>query len=177
VVGLRSNFLAAIVVVSVLVAIGVVVTLVMTRRSPARVRSVARGLTVVSVVAVVAATVAPRSWPPERDGWGDLVLRPGGDSLGRLDVLLHDPASLAAWLIVLNVALFVPLACFGFLGWGSQGTVLLVAIAVSVGIEILQLAAFARIASTDDVILNLVGAVVGIGLGRLIAPAVSARSR
>jgi hypothetical protein len=177
VLGLRSNFLMAIVVVCVLVALGVVVTFVMTRRSPARAQAVARGLAVVSVVAVVAATVAPRSWPLERDGWGDLVLTPGGDSLGRLDVLLNDPASLAANLVVLNVALFVPLACFAFLGWGRQWTVMLVALAVSLTIETLQLVAFARVASTDDVILNLVGAVLGIGLGRAIAHAFSARPR
>lgn len=175
--GLSNNFHTAIVVASVLLALGVVVTAVISWRSRAAGRSAARGLAAVSLLAILAATVTPQSWPPERDGWGDLVVAPGGDSLGRLEVLHADPNSLAAVLVVLNVALFVPLAGFAVLGWGRPWTVLLVAVAVSMGIETVQLVALSRVAATDDVILNLAGAVLGIGLGRVIAHAARRRRR
>lgn len=167
--GLRSNFLSGIVAVSVLLALGVVVTVVISRRSQESTRSVPRGLAVVSLFAILVATLMPRSWPPQRDGWGDLVLAAGRDSLGQLGVLHSDPTSLAAVLIVLNVALFVPFAAFTVLGWGRPWSVLLVALAVSLSIETIQLVALSRIAATDDVILNVSGAIVGAGLGRHIA--------
>jgi VanZ family protein len=168
-IGLRSNFLLGIVAVSLLLAVGVVVTAVISRRAHASRRSVARGLAVVSLLAIVVATVTPRGWPPQRDGWGDLVLAAGHDTLGQLGVLRTDPTSLAAVLIVLNVALFVPFATLAVLGWGRPGAVLLVALAVSVTIETIQFVALSRIASTDDVILNIGGAVVGACLGSSIA--------
>jgi VanZ family protein len=168
-IGLRSNFLPGIVAVSLLVAVGMVVTAVISRRAHAGRRSVTRGLAVVSLLAIVVATVTPREWPPQRDGWGDLVLAAGHDTLGRLDVLRTEPTSLASILIVLNVALFVPLGAFAVLGWGRPWAVLLVALAVSVSIETIQFLALSRIASTDDVILNVGGAVVGACLGSSIA--------
>jgi hypothetical protein len=168
-VGLRSNFLLGIVAVSLLLAVGVVVTAVISRRAQASGRSVARGLAVVSLLAIVVATVTPRAWPPQRDGWGDLVLAAGHDTLGQLGVLRTDPTSLAAVLIVVNVALFVPFAVFAVLGWGRPWAVLLVALAVSVSIETIQFVALSRIAATDDVILNVGGAVVGGCLGSSIA--------
>jgi hypothetical protein len=63
----------------------------------------------------------------------------------------------------------VPLAAFAVLGWGRPWAVLLVALAVSVSIETIQFVALSRIAATDDVILNVGGAVVGACLGGSIA--------
>jgi hypothetical protein len=55
------------------------------------------------------------------------------------------------------------------LGWGRPWAVLLVALAVSVSIETIQFLALSRIASTDDVILNVGDSVVGACLGSSIA--------
>jgi len=173
--GLSSNFLPAIVVVSVLLVLGVLITAMISWRSHWRSQSAVRGLAAVSLVAILAATVTPQSWPPERDGWGDLVFAPGGDSLGRLEVLQTDPTSLAAVLVMLNVSMFVPFAGFAVLGWGRPWAVLLVAVAVSIGIETVQLVALSGVAATDDVILNAAGAVLGSGLGRAVAQATRPR--
>jgi hypothetical protein len=51
----------------------------------------------------------------------------------------------------------------------AHGAVLLVALAVSVSIETIQFLALSRIASTDDVILNVGDSVVGACLGSSIA--------
>lgn len=167
--GLLSSFLPAIVLASTLLALGVLVTVVRTIRPHEGRRPAARGLAIASLLTLLAAMLSPWSWPPEREGWGDLVLRPGDDSLGRLGVLHTDPTSLAAVLLVLNVALFVPFPCFSVLGWGRPRAVLFIAAMVSISIEAAQFVALSRVAATDDVILNMLGALLGIGFGVLVS--------
>ena len=71
---------------------------------------------------------------------------------------------------ILNVVLFVPV---GFLlGCGFPGMswrrVLCVAVVLSVGIEVLQLLLRRGLCETDDVLHNVVGAVMGYGIARLL---------
>ena len=75
-----------------------------------------------------------------------------------------------AALNILNVGLFVPV---GFLlSCGSQRMtwwrVLCVAVVLSVGIEVLQLLLRRGLCETDDVLHNVVGAVMGYGIARLL---------
>lgn len=76
----------------------------------------------------------------------------------------------AAAINILNVVMFVPV---GFLlGCGFPGMtwrrVLCVAVVLSVGIEVLQLLLRRGLCETDDVLHNVVGALMGYGIARLL---------
>lgn len=164
--GLLSNFgdqllWVLVIGLSTLAAVGVAVA----RSDRAvRARSVSRLLAGGSALVVVVATAVG----PVSQG-GDLVLRPGGAGLGDLDQVLADPTSLAAVLLVTNVVLYVPMTFFGLLGWPSHPRlVLAAAVALSLSIETAQLLFLGRVASTDDVLLNVLGAAIGYVAATLV---------
>jgi glycopeptide antibiotics resistance protein len=67
---------------------------------------------------------------------------------------------------ILNLLAFVPLGFLGVrLGW-RPGTILLVAAGLSGATEFLQLFSATRYPSTTDLILNTVGALVGMSIAR-----------
>lgn len=128
----------------------------------------ARVLAVGTTLVVVVSTGLPHGWPPVW-AFGDLVLQPGRGGLAEWRVLVDSPDSLAAVLLLSNVALYVPVGLFGVLGWPARRrSVLLACVALSLGIELVQLAALDRVASTDDVLLNMAGSVLGVLLGGLL---------
>lgn len=110
---------------------------------------------------IVAATAMPFA-----DGFrfdGDLVLAPGGAGLGDLDQFLADPASLAGILLVSNIALYVPLAFFAVIGFHQRRHLVLVGcLILSLMVEATQFLLLGRVAATDDVILNMTGAALGL---------------
>lgn len=170
--GLRSNFADALAVAAVVAVIflGFAILTAVRRRRERRpwVTSTARISTMGAALTALVATAYPR------EGWlvaseGDLVLMPGRGGLGDLDQIIADPGSLAAILLFANVLLYVPIGFFGAIGWHrARPAVLLGALALSVAVEALQYSVLGRVASTDDVLLNLSGATVGLGLGLLV---------
>lgn len=127
-----------------------------------RLRLAARVLAVGAALVVVIATNAPDSWPPSFSGDGDLVLSLGRGGLREWRVLLEEPDSLAAVLLVANVLLYVPLGFFARIGWQRTLPVLLCAALLSALVEALQWQALGRVGSTDDFLLNFAGALVGL---------------
>ncbi len=123
--------------------------------------AVFRILTGGSILVIVAATAMPFA-----DGFrfdGDLVLAPGGAGLGDLDQFLADPASLAGILLVSNIALYVPLAFFAVIGFHQRRHLVLVGcLILSLMVEATQFLLLGRVAATDDVILNMTGAALGL---------------
>jgi len=93
-------------------------------------------------------------------------------------ILLHSwPDAInryLVWDIVINVALYAPLGVFGFLAM-SEGTPravrmvmpVLMALALSASIEMIQLFDDSRQCSASDVLCNVTGGAVGVGLGML----------
>lgn len=170
--GLRSNFAEALAVAAVVAAVFVTAGVVMAlrRRSERRpwVTSAARILTVGAALTAVVATAYPR------EGWllssdGDLVLTPGRGGLADLDQILAEPGSLAAALFFANVLLYVPIGFFGAVGWHRRRMlVFLAALGLSLAVETLQLSVLGRVAATDDVLLNVGGAVLGLGLATFV---------
>lgn len=126
-------------------------------------RSVGRALEVLglgSVLVAVCATTLPDTWAGW-EGFGDVVWRPGGDTLGRLGEVVRRPDSLAAWLLVGNVLLYVPGLFLLALVWRPRAA-FLTGVTASLVAEALQFAALSRVASVDDLILNAAGAGVGV---------------
>lgn len=166
--GLRSNFAEALVVAAVVagVFLAIAVVTAVRRRRERRpwVTSAARILTVGAALTAVVATAYPR------EGWlllsdGDLALLPGAGGLGDLDQILADPGSLAAVLLYANVLLYVPVGFFGAVGWHRRRPIVfLAALALSVAVEALQFSVLGRVAASDDVLLNVAGAVFGLAL-------------
>ena len=98
-------------------------------------------------------------------------------------VLGPTPSGSSGSLAAVGIDLFVVghLLAYGVLGWllvgafgsdiGGRRAVIaaaVIATAVGVGVELLQVAVAARTASTTDALVNAVGAVVGAGLGGII---------
>lgn len=164
--GLSSNFgdqllWVGLAVLVTLVVVGVVALVV---EEGDRVRWALRALAAGSALVVLLATA---TGPVRFDG--DLVLQPGGAGLGDLNQVIADPTSLAAVLLFSNVALYVPVGLFGSLGWPSRrSSVLVAALVLSIVVEGVQLGFLGRVASTDDVLLNFLGALIGY----LVAPRV-----
>lgn len=105
-------------------------------------------------------------------GPGGVNLIPGTD----LEIALTDNDSF--WQVTANVAMMFPLGILlplRWRWWRSVRRVTLAALLASIGIEALQyLIDAGRVTSTDDVLLNTVGATVGASLvSRTPAPAVS----
>lgn len=178
--GLADNFALAIrlaAVVALATAAWAAATGANRRRSglpvaPAVARVLAAGA---AAVAFVATSVRGDRLTFERGG--DLVLTPGGAGLGDLGELWSDPTSLAAVLLVANVALYVPVAFFAVVGWyRSRHLVLPGCLALSVTVEAVQYLALGRVAALDDVVLNVLGAAAGYLLGRAALRAGLARS-
>lgn len=129
----------------------------------------ARVMSIGSALLIIAATAAPYSWPPERYGFGDLVLEIGRAGLGDIDQAIAEPTSLAALLLFANVALYVPLTASALIGWPERGvSILVTALGLSLGIEAVQYVALERVAATDDVALNMSGALIGWFTGLLL---------
>lgn len=173
--GFRSQFqgpllaAAAVALVAVMAAVSVAV-----RRRPEGRRSLGAACRVLAVGAgavVVLATAAPDTWPPMLASDGDLVIEPGEGGLGEWQVLLEQPNSLAAVLLVANVLLYLPLGFFARLGWHRSLPVLAGAAALSAAVETLQWQALGRVASTDDFLLNVGGAAVGLLLALVVGAA------
>ncbi|MDX1468404.1 MAG: VanZ family protein [Acidimicrobiia bacterium] len=100
---------------------------------------------------------------------GDLVLVPGGGGLGDLEQIAASPTSLAAVLLAGNVLLYIPIGFAGTIGWYDRRRLVLAGcLLLSVAVETVQLLALGRVAATDDVILNMVGASIGYVLAILI---------
>jgi hypothetical protein len=120
-----------------------------------------------SILVVVLATALPRERPFV--GPGERVLALGEGSLDGWRVILDAPGSLAAVVLIASVLLYIPVGFFGGLvhpdhpGWVMTG-----ALALSVLVEAWQLWVIGGLASTDDVLLNLVGAAIGFGLALLL---------
>ena len=154
------------VVLSIVVAIGTLIAVVSTvRRSTDRAtawRAAARIVAVGSLLVIVAATALPRTFTEGRE----LVLEIGGASLGDLADYLANPRSFESVLLVLNVAMYVPLAFGATVGWPRmRAAVVPLCLALSVAIESSQYLLTERAATTDDVILNGSGALIGWLLG------------
>lgn len=161
--GLTSNFEDQLVLVAA-AALAVLIAAGIASRKGSRERGrrlAARILAGGSALVVVLATAVG---PIDPDG--DLVLRPGGAGLGDLDQILADPNSLAGVLLVSNVLLYLPVTLFGRLGWPEHpGRVLLFALLLAISIETAQFLWLGRVASTDDVLLNFLGATIGFLAG------------
>jgi len=78
------------------------------------------------------------------------------------------------WDVVVNVVLYAPLGVFGFLAMseGARRVVrilapILLALALSASVEMIQLFDDSRQCSASDVLCNVTGATVGVGLGML----------
>lgn len=119
-----------------------------------------------TILVVVLATALPREQPWV--GPGERVLALGEGGLDGWRVVLDAPGSLAAIVLIASVLLYIPFGFFGSLahpdhpGWVISGAALL-----SILVEAWQLYVIGGLASTDDVLLNLVGTGIGWGLARL----------
>jgi hypothetical protein len=120
-----------------------------------------------SILVVVLATALPRERPWV--GPGERVLALGEGGLDGWRVILDAPGSLAAIVLIASVLLYIPFGFFGSLAhpehpaWVISGAALL-----SILVEAWQLYVIGGLASTDDVLLNLVGTAIGWGLARLL---------
>ena len=167
--GLRTQFgggIVAMVVVLLATAIGMVVVW---RRAPAGDREAARRhagwVTLAgSVALVVSATALPRAWPPVWDGWGDLALVPGDGGLAGWRDLATPLDSLPAVQLWANVGLYVPVGMALRVMTGSAARTLLAGAALSILLEAWQFVALSRVASTDDVLLNVAGLAIGLAV-------------
>ncbi|MCD9154530.1 VanZ family protein [Aeromicrobium duanguangcaii] len=109
-------------------------------------------------------------WPRHVDSGLGLVDQPVVHSLA--DALSVPPGHVvAAGEVMANVVLFVPIGLFLALGWrrASIGVAAAVALAVSVGIEVVQwLAPIDRTASAVDVVVNVAGGCLGFAAVRAV---------
>lgn len=175
-----SNFglaamLSAVVIVVTVVAAALVFARARLSGRPA-LGPTARVAAIGSACLIFAATAAPYSWPLERYGWGDLILELGRGGLRDLARFLDAPNSLAAMLAVANVALYVLLTFSAALGWPPRGAAILgAALVISLTVETLQFVVLDRVAATDDVVLNMSGAIIGLALGLMVRRALPAR--
>lgn len=136
--------------------------------------AVARAVAPGAALLIVAATATPFRWPPEL-GTGDLALGIGAGGLGNLPRVLAQPGSLAWMLLLLNLSIYAPLTFSAALGWPTRRwSILAAALGLSLLVEALQLLVLDRVAATDDVLLNMAGATVGLlfgfGMRRGIGP-------
>lgn len=166
--GLVSNFDLALRLAGAVAVLALVSAGVAAHRAPVdgRFQRAVRVLAVGAILTVVAATVVT----PGGITWNyrQLVLIPGEAGLGDLADLVEDPGSLAAVQLVLNVALYVPVGLLVTMGWDGDGRGvrrgLLVGACTSLFVEFVQWQFTTRVASTDDVLLNLIGVGLGVSL-------------
>lgn len=171
--GIWSQFQGPILAAALVAGVTVMaVALMAARRRAVRRRgpgAACRVLAVGAAVLVVVCTASPATWPPVLATDGDLVLGLGQGGLGEWRVLFEQPSSLAAVLLVANVLIYVPLGFFGRLGWRRSLPVLAGAAALSSAIEVVQWGGLGRVASTDDFLLNVGGAALGVLLAAVTA--------
>lgn len=168
--GLFSQFEASLVLAVVAtvaaIAAAAVVGTRLRRSGGAWVTASARVLAVGAVIVTVVATALPRSAGFETGG--DLVLRPGRGGLGNLDQILDDPNSLAGVLLLANIVLYIAVGLLATIGWYERRRVVLLGcLGLSLFVETSQYLFLGRVAATDDVILNMAGAVIGWGAALL----------
>lgn len=168
--GLLSQFgesVGVAVIVTVVATLTAIVVGVRRRRAgEAWLPPAARVLTVGAVVTTIVSTALPRSANIERDG--DLVWSLGGAGLGNLDQLAANPNSLAAVLFVGNIVLYTAVAFCAVLGWYEHRRwVMAWCLGLSVAVETVQYLALGRVAATDDVLINMLGAAIGFAAGQL----------
>jgi hypothetical protein len=161
--GVESNFALSIAVGAAIAVAAVLIAVLLIARG--RRQSAIRALSVGSIAAVIAVTVVPgRRGRWVWEGLGDVVYRPGSDTLPQWSVLLTQPGSFEAILWLANVLMYTALAFLGVFAWASPRAAFALAVGVSVFCELLQFAVLSRVASVDDVILNVGGAALGVGV-------------
>lgn len=164
--GLRSNFGGALIACMVVVlTTGVVAAWIWhrsTEEGDAAHRRLRQVLLVGAVLLVVAATALPAAWPPPRDGWGDVELGIGRGGLWAWRLNAHPLETLPAVQLWANVVVYIPVGAAALLVVGKATRALAVGVGLSLMVEAWQWAALSRVASTDDVLLNLTGAAVGV---------------
>lgn len=151
--------------------VSIIAAIIVLRSRDARqaTKHVSRVLAVGSVLVIFVATGLPRDWPLKW-GAGELRLALGQGGLQDWRDVIREPNTLDSLLIVLNVALYVPLAFFATLGWRRHPwRVLAFCLLVSLGVEAAQLLVLDGFAATDDVLLNFAGAIAGTVLGVIAA--------
>lgn len=178
--GLLSNFSLALKIAlfvgAAFTAVALAVAAGFRRAGRPALKPASRVLAFGSAIVIAVATGMPQEFPFVRQGIGDLELALGKGGLSDWRVILEDPNSLAAVLLVANVVLYMPLAFFATIGWpGRSGRVLLGCLFLSVVVEAAQLIVLGRVASLDDVLLNMGGAIVGLVIGLPVAGAARRR--
>lgn len=113
-----------------------------------------------TIVLVVVATALPTHWSGEGGAQFRPVLLHGGLGGAGRQLLAGDPGA-AVELFVLNGVVYLPLGSALAWRWPSRVSALMVPLVVSIGVEGVQYLALERVAATDDVILNVTGAVIG----------------
>lgn len=125
-----------------------------------------RHLPILAVVASIALVAVATGLPTRfSEGTGASSLAPalghGGIGKAGLQLLRGNPGA-AAELLVLNGLVYVPLGAALAWAWPGRRARLVVPVLVSVAVEAIQyLALPSRVAATDDVVVNVGGAVVG----------------
>jgi hypothetical protein len=138
-------------------------------------RAAIRVLAIGAAVAIVVATALPQAWPPRFSGDGDLVLELGRGGLSDWPSIFESPTSTTSVLLLANVILYMPFGFLGVLGWPDHALrVVAAGLGISLLVEISHFTITERVASTDDVLLNTAGLLLGWVLG-LVAGKVLAR--
>ncbi|HUL85787.1 MAG TPA: hypothetical protein VLX89_09795 [Actinomycetota bacterium] len=104
---------------------------------------------------------------------------PGGDVLRTwASDLARFPRTVASILLVANVVLYFLVGLLGVVGWGSEARarIFVACIVLSLYVGFTRFTFVGGIASTDDLILNGLSALLGIFLGTVVDRAITARS-
>ena len=126
---------------------------------------VARVLAMGSFGLILIATALPYRWPPGPRGYVDANLALGHGVSADWRAVFEHPTSAPALLFVGNILLYVPFALFATIGWPGRRLSIVVSALASGLIELAQYAWLSRNAAVDDVVLNVIGAVLGCALG------------
>jgi glycopeptide antibiotics resistance protein len=170
---MRTNFAVSIMaatVVVVVTGVGMVAAWQQTPRpDAAAVRRRVAAVALTGAVALVLATTAlPLSWPPVWEGWGDVVLKIGRGGLASWRDLASPFEHVATVQLWANVVVYVPLGAALLVATGSTRRTLAYAALLSLLVEVWQFTALSRVASVDDVLLNLTGTLLGIVPTKLV---------
>lgn len=135
-----------------------------------------RVLVLGAAVVIVVSTALPQVWPPRFSGDGDLVLEFGRGGLAEWRSIFEAPASWASILLLANVAVYVPFGFVGTLAWPNRkGRVLATGLAISLLVEVSHFTISERVASTDDVLLNATGLLIGWIAGVVVMKLITSR--
>jgi len=179
VIGLRSQFGTSLFLAFVIVLVSSMAAAVAARRAGAAGRSgreaAARVLAAGAVLVTIVATALPRRFGIETDG--DLVLQLGRGGLREWRNLFVDPLTLASIELVANILLYSAIGFTMTIAWYRKRRFVVIAcVLLSVLVETAQYLVLGRVAAVDDVLLNMVGAVIGY-LAAVMVFAVGDRSR